>query len=106
MNKVYAYILTCLGVIIILVALSLNNNNKTKKEEEKLENTMIEYCNTIYTDLSIEGDFEINLKDIEEIYNLDISEFKKNNCSLENSILNVSIKEKNLTCKPKLICNH
>ena len=104
MNKVYAYILTCLGIIIVLITITFKNNNKIKKIEQERKNKMIEYCNDIYTDLNEEGEFELNLNDIETIYNFDISLFK-DKCSLEKTTIKATIKENKLTCEPKLACN-
>ena len=96
MNKVYAYILTCLGIIIVLITITFKNNNKIKKIEQERKNKMIEYCNDIYTDLNEEGEFELNLNDIETIYNFDISLFK-DKCSLEKTTIKATIKENKLT---------
>ena len=103
MKKVYIYISVCLGIIIILLLLTSINKNKEKKLNEERNNQMIEYCNNIYTDLTQEGEFELNLNDIETIYNFDISLF--NNCSVEKTMLKATIKENKLTCEPKLVCN-
>ena len=104
MNKVYAYILTCLGIIIVLITITFKNNNKIKKIEQERKNKMIEYCNDIYTNLNEEGEFELNLNDIETIYNFDISLFK-DKCSLEKTLVKATIKENKLTCEPNLVCN-
>ena len=104
MNRVYAYILTCLGIIVVLITITFKNNNKIKKIEQERKNKMIEYCNDIYTDLNEEGEFELNLNDIETIYNFDISLFK-DKCSLEKTTIKATIKENKLTCEPKIVCN-
>lgn len=84
-----------LVILIISIVLIINNIN-----ESKLKNKLIEYCNTIYTELNEEGEFELTLKDIETIYNFNIQPFKK--YSKEKTKVTAIIKDNKITCKPKL----
>lgn len=78
-----------------------------KRENIKMmENKLIEYCEVILADVENDNDYayEITVDEMEKIFELDISEFKKNKCSLTESFIFAQFEGEKLVCTPTLVC--
>lgn len=93
-------------ILIILIILSLTLIISPmviiKNSNKKIENKMLEYCETIFSgmDEDIENT-KITIKDMKDFFDLNIDEFK--NYNQEESYIEASIKNKKLKCNVKLL---
>ena len=59
---------------------------------------------TIYSKNFIKKNTKITVDEMERIFELDISEFKKNKCSLTESYIFAQFEGEKLVCTPTLVC--
>ena len=105
MKKILSIILIIFS--FILIRFTVYSINIVKNHNRKiLENKLIEYCENIFVSLDNNDTdiYQITINDMENVFELDISEFKKKNCSLTESYVNARFENKELLCESKLVC--
>ena len=105
MKKILSIILIIFSFILIrftVYSINIVKNNNRKI----LENKLIEYCETILAGVENDNDYayQITVDEMERIFELDISEFKKNKCSLTESYIFAQFEGEKLVCTPTLVC--
>lgn len=91
----------------ILIGFAMFSKIFVKKDNSKiLENKLIEYCEVILADVENDNDYayEITVDEMEKIFELDVSEFKKNKCSLTESFIFAQFEGEKIVCTPRLVC--
>lgn len=108
MKKIINYILLIVSIILIGLPLIIKINEKDNTInlplEEELNNLMKSYCEEAYKGMEEQVDIYLSLKDMEEVFNFDISKFKEK-CSLENSFVKAYISDGKLVCENDLKCD-
>lgn len=104
MKKILSIILIIFS--FILIGFTIFSKNFVKKNSKMLENKLIEYCETILAGVENDNDYayQITVDEMERIFELDISEFKKNKCSLTESYIFAQFEGEKLVCTPTLVC--
>ena len=105
MKKILSIILIIFS--FILIGFAMFSKSVVKRENIKMmENKLIEYCEVILADVENDNDYayEITVDEMEKIFELDISEFKKNKCSLTESFIFAQFEGEKLVCTPILVC--
>ena len=104
MKKILSIILIIFS--FILIGFTIFSKNFVKKNSKMLENKLIEYCETILAGVENDNDYayQITVDEMERIFELDISEFKKNKCSLTESYMVAKCEGKKLVCTRTVVC--
>lgn len=105
MKKILSIILIIFS--FVLIGFAMFSKSVVKRENIKMmENKLIEYCEVILADVENDNDYayEITVDEMEKIFELDISEFKKNKCSLTESFIFAQFEGEKLVCTPTLVC--
>ena len=104
MKKILSIILIIFS--FILIGFTIFSKNFVKKNSKMLENKLIEYCETILAGVENDNDYayQITVDEMERIFELDISEYKKYNCSLTESYIFAQFEGEKLVCTPTLVC--
>lgn len=103
-------------ILILLTACSINkqinhnpNDNENISQTDRLNNKAVEMAKNKYDNINYENGtvILISLEDMEQIYNLDISDYKKNEvgCDLKMSHVKIEIKDGNKEYKSNLNCS-
>ena len=105
MKKILSIILIIFS--FILIGFAMFSKSVVKRENIKMmENKLIEYCENILADVENDNDYayQITVDEMEKIFELDISEYKKYNCSLTESYIFAQFEGEKLVCTPTLVC--